>query len=178
MMIEAFDEVTNDAQSVEDCKVWLLKQKQTQDWKTTKATADAVYGLLLRGDNLLSSDALVEVVAGQTKDQAREGGSPAPASTSRSSSAARSSPRWARSQSKKTDDGVAWGSVHWQYLEDMSKVTPHEGTPLKLTKTLFVKEYDEEGPGSGARDRPAGRWATSWWYASNCAPIATWNTSI
>ena len=44
-----------DAEAVEDCKVWLLKQKQTQDWKTTKATADAVYALLLRGDNLLAS---------------------------------------------------------------------------------------------------------------------------
>ncbi len=49
MMIEAFDEVADDAEAVEDCKVWLLKQKQTQDWKTTKATADAVYALLLRG---------------------------------------------------------------------------------------------------------------------------------
>jgi len=29
--------------------------------------------------------------------------------------------------------------VNWQYLEDMSKVTPYEGTPLKLKKTLFVK---------------------------------------
>ena len=29
MMIEAFDEVTNDQTAVEDCKVWLLKQKQT-----------------------------------------------------------------------------------------------------------------------------------------------------
>ena len=66
MMIEAFDEVMDDAQAVEDCKVWLLKQKQTQDWKTTKATADAVYGLLLRGDNLLASDELVQVTLGQT----------------------------------------------------------------------------------------------------------------
>ena len=49
MMIEAFDEVMGDAEAVELCRVWLLKQKQTQDWKTTKATADAVYGLLLRG---------------------------------------------------------------------------------------------------------------------------------
>ncbi|UCC96492.1 MAG: hypothetical protein JSW66_11685, partial [Phycisphaerales bacterium] len=48
MMIEAFDEVSGDVQAVEDCRVWLLKQKQTQDWKTTKATADAIYGLLLR----------------------------------------------------------------------------------------------------------------------------------
>ena len=49
LMIEAFDEVMQDSKTVEDCKVWLLKQKQTQDWKTTKATADAVYALLLRG---------------------------------------------------------------------------------------------------------------------------------
>src|SRR5436305_12766758 len=61
MMIEAFDEVMGDAKAVEECQVWLIKQKQTQDWKTTKATADAVYGLLLRGTNALASDALVEI---------------------------------------------------------------------------------------------------------------------
>ena len=55
VMIEAFDEVARDAKAVEACQVWLLKQKQTQDWKTTKATADAVYALLLRGKNLLAS---------------------------------------------------------------------------------------------------------------------------
>jgi len=46
---------------------------------------------------------------------------------------------------KKADEGVSWGSVHWQYLEDMSKVTPHEGTPLKLVKKLFVKEHTNKG---------------------------------
>jgi len=47
---------------------------------------------------------------------------------------------------KKVDEGVAWGSVHWQYLEDMSKVTPYEGTPLKLKKTLFTKVDTKKGP--------------------------------
>ena len=61
LMIEAFDEVMGDLPAVEDCRVWLLKQKQTQDWKTTKATADAVYALLLRGKDILSSEALVQV---------------------------------------------------------------------------------------------------------------------
>ena len=73
MMIEAFDEVMDDAQAVEACKVWLLKQKQTQDWKTTKATADAVYALLLRGDNLLSLRRAGRGDAGRNGDQAREG---------------------------------------------------------------------------------------------------------
>ena len=47
---------------------------------------------------------------------------------------------------KKVDEGVAWGSVHCQYLEDMGKVTPHEGTPLKLKKTLFTKVNSKNGP--------------------------------
>ena len=47
---------------------------------------------------------------------------------------------------KKVDEGVAWGSVHWQYLEDMSQVTPYEGTPLKLKKTLFTKVNTKKGP--------------------------------
>ena len=52
---------------------------------------------------------------------------------------------------KKTDAGVSWGSVHWQYLEDISKVTPHEGTPLKLEKKLFKRTLHEEGPGARSR---------------------------
>ena len=45
----------------------------------------------------------------------------------------------------KADDGVAWGSVHWQYLEDVSKITPHQDTPLKLTKQLWIKRNTDKG---------------------------------
>ena len=144
MMIEAFDEVANDARAVEDCKVWLLKQKQTQDWKTTKATADAVYGLLLSGDNPLASDALVEVaLAGETiKPEKVEAGT---GFYEQKFVRDEIKPAMGQVTVRKTDDGVSWGSVHWQYLEDMTKVTPHEGTPLKLKKTLFVKETTAKG---------------------------------
>ena len=159
LMIEAFDEVMDDQTAVEDCKVWLLKQKQTQDWKTTKATADAVYALLLRGRDMLSSDALVEVklggvdvtptTAASPRSEARSPKSvrrPAPASTKSAFAAAEIKPKLGEITVKKTDQGVAWGSVHWQYLEDMSKVTPYEGTPLKLKKTLFTKANTAKGP--------------------------------
>jgi uncharacterized protein YfaS (alpha-2-macroglobulin family) len=145
MMIEAFDEVMNDTQAVEDCKVWLLKQKQTQDWKTTKATADAVYGLLLRGTDQLASDALVEVSLADTviKPQAVEAGT---GFYEQRFAGPEVKPAMGAITVKKTDPGVAWGSVHWQYLEDMTKVTPYEGTPLKLKKTLAVKENTDKGP--------------------------------
>jgi len=144
LMIEVFAEVAEDAQAVEDCKVWLLKQKQTQDWKTTKATADAVYGLLLRGTNLLSSDALVEVSLGgeAIKPEKVEAGT---GFYEQKFVRSEINPAMGAITVRKTDDGVSWGSVHWQYLEDMAKVTPHEGTPLKLKKSLWVKQTTKKG---------------------------------
>ena len=58
MMIEAFDEAGSDRKAVEEMKIWLLKQKQTQDWKTPRATAEACYALLLRGTGLAFTDAV------------------------------------------------------------------------------------------------------------------------
>lgn len=145
LMIEAFDEVAGDAQAVEDCKVWLLKQKQTQNWKTTKATADAVYALLLRGSNVLASDALVEIaLGGETiKPTTVEAGT---GFYEQRFTRGEIKPEQAQITVKKTDPGVAWGSVHWQYLEDMSRVTPYEGTPLKLVKKLYIKQPSKSGP--------------------------------
>src|SRR5687768_1418403 len=145
LMIEAFAEVMNDEKAVEECKVWLLKQKQTQDWKTTKATADAVYALLLRGEKLLASDALVEVKLGaqEIKPKNVEAGTGFYEQRFLRSEV---KPSFGEVTVKKVDKGVAWGSVHWQYFEVMSKVTPHEGTPLKLKKTIFKKVNTTRGP--------------------------------
>ncbi|MEN6575688.1 MAG: alpha-2-macroglobulin family protein [Phycisphaerales bacterium] len=144
LMIEAFDEVMGDAQAVEDCRVWLLKQKQTQDWNTTKATADAIYGLLLRGTDMLSSNALVEVALGGVwiEPEDVEAGT---GFYEERFVRSEIEPEMGRITVKKVDDGVSWGSVHWQYLEDMSKVTPYEGTPLTLSKAIYIKETTSEG---------------------------------
>jgi len=159
LMIEAFDEVAGDAQAVDDCRVWLLKQKQTQDWKTTTATADAVYALLLRGKNFLASDKLVEVTVDginvtpgakseirNSKSETASAVEPGTGFYERRFTGAEVKAKMGEITVKKMDEGVSWGSVHWQYFEDMSKVTPYEGTPLKLKKTLFTKVNTAKGP--------------------------------
>ncbi|MEM9645007.1 MAG: alpha-2-macroglobulin family protein, partial [Planctomycetota bacterium] len=145
MMIEAFDEVTNDQLAVEDCKVWLLKQKQTQHWSTTKGTADSIYALLLRGSDVLASDELVRVKLGPNsiKPENVEAGT---GFFEQKISGDRVTSEQADVTVTKVDEGVAWGSVHWQYLEDISAVTSHQGTPLKLSKQLFVKKDTRQGP--------------------------------
>jgi hypothetical protein len=144
VMVEAFDEVLHDAQAVEECKVWLLKQKQTQDWKTTKATADAVYALMLRGADLISSDALVAVTLADRKVEPErvEAGT---GFYEKRFTGAQIKPNLGSITVTKSDDGVSWGSVHWQYLEDIAKVTPYQGTPLKLKKALFIRDTTSKG---------------------------------
>ncbi|NVO04288.1 MAG: hypothetical protein HXX09_16465, partial [Bacteroidetes bacterium] len=149
LLIEAFDEVTNDQIAVEDLKVWLLKQKQTQDWKTTTATAEACYALLLKGTNFLADDELVEVSMGDIKiepkkmDNVKVEAGTGYFKTSWSGSDIK--PEMGNVKVTKNTEGVAWGAVYWQYFEQLDKITPHE-TPLKLEKKLFVERNTPSGP--------------------------------
>jgi len=145
MMIEAFDEIAADANAVEACQVWLLKQKQTQHWKTTRATVDAIYGLLLRGTSLLASNEIVDVaLAGQwIVPENIEAGT---GFYETRFAGAEIEPAMGHVTVKKQDDGVSWGSVHWQYLEDVGKIAAHDDTPLQLVKTLYIKKNTESGP--------------------------------
>ena len=152
LMIEVFDEVAADQIAVEECRVWLLKQKQTQNWKTSKATADAVYALLLRGRDLLANSRLAGVTVGGIDVTPTAGGTgatsvePGTGFYERRFPAAEVKPVLGRIVVAKSDAGIAWGGVHWQYFEDVGKVTGHEATPLKLTKSLFTKVNTAAGP--------------------------------
>jgi len=158
LLIEAFDEVAGDTNAVEELKVWMLKQKQTQDWKTTKATADAIYALLLRGAELLASTNLVQLTVGELnltpsaegRRQEAEGrnaaSEPGTGFYEHRFSAAEVVPEMGEITVRKIDPGVAWGSIHWQYLEDMSNVTAHTNTPLQLRKALYVRRASSQGP--------------------------------
>ncbi len=149
LMIEVFDEVSGDRQAVEDLKVWLLKQKQTQDWKTTKATSEACYALLRRGTDMLANTRLADITVGGTKvDPFKEEGARVEAGTGYFKTA------WNASQInssmgkihiEKPDDGVAWGAAYWQYFEQLDKITTAE-TPLKLQKALFKQSNTDNGP--------------------------------
>ena len=144
MMIEAFDEVSGDAQAVEDCRVWLLKQKQTRHWGTTKATADTIYALLLRGVDYLSSNSLVEIALDGIwiEPEDIEAGT---GFYEERFIRQEIDPNMGYITVRKVDEGVSWGSVHWQYLEDISNVLPYEGTPLQLRKDIYVKRTTEQG---------------------------------
>jgi hypothetical protein len=145
IMIEAFDEVAGDAASVEALKVWLLSQKRTSRWPGSRATADAVGALLGRGGDLLGSQKLVAVTIG---------GEPiVPAKIEAGTGFFETrfvrreiTPARAEITLDKPDPGLAFGGVHWQYLDDIANVPAAGHKELAIEKMLFVKRHTKAGP--------------------------------
>ena len=54
-IMSAFQEIEGNSSDTEWMKQWLLRQKQTQSWGSTPTTVDAIYALLLTGNNQLAS---------------------------------------------------------------------------------------------------------------------------
>jgi uncharacterized protein YfaS (alpha-2-macroglobulin family) len=148
LLIEAFDEITKDKKTVDDLQVWLLKNKQTNDWKTTKATAEACYALLLRGTDFLAESRLADVTVGKQKINLNEMPDvKAEAGTGYFKTSWNGSdikPEMATVKVENKNDVVAWGALYWQYFEQLDKITPHE-TPLKLNKKVFLEQNSSTG---------------------------------
>jgi hypothetical protein len=149
MLIEAYDEVAADQKSVDEMKIWLLKQKQTQDWKTGRATVEACYALLLRGMDLLATDPEVKINVGkETIDPQKLQDTKTEAGTGYfqvSWTGKEITPDMGNVKVTKSGEGVAWGALYWQYFEDLDKITPAK-TPLKLEKKLFKEINTSSGP--------------------------------
>ncbi|MEO8852130.1 MAG: alpha-2-macroglobulin, partial [Ginsengibacter sp.] len=158
LMIEAFSEIDKDPKTIGDLKTWLLKNKQTNNWKTTKATADACYALLLNGNDWISTEKTVSIKLGNTIISDNDGKEAGTGYFKKRIEGEKIKPKMgnitvtvssdgksASSASSLGDQEPSWGSVYWQYFEDLDKITVAE-TPLKLSKKLFIEKNSDNGP--------------------------------
>ena len=146
LLIEMMDEVAGDLEAVEDMKAWLIKNKQTNDWKTTKATAEACYALIMRGTEVLANTEFPEIKVGNSSivyNQKSTSIKEKNVKTEVGTGYFKTS--WDKNEitnemgnvtvTKKTN-GVAYGSLYWQYFEDLDKIKWH-ATPLEIKKELY-----------------------------------------
>ncbi|HET7179825.1 MAG TPA: hypothetical protein VFI14_08875, partial [Chryseosolibacter sp.] len=154
LLIEAFAEILPDGnnpgaeaqKTIDELRLWLLKNKQTTQWKTTKATTEAIYALLMNGTDWLTMDDQVDVTVGAIKvaPDAKEEPEVATGYFKTSWPAESITPEMATVTLTKKGEGVAWGGLYWQYFEDLEKITAAE-TPLKLTRKIFVVGNTDRG---------------------------------
>ncbi|TNE60455.1 MAG: hypothetical protein EP344_07205, partial [Bacteroidetes bacterium] len=145
LMVEVFDEVASDAKAVEELRIWLLKNKQTNRWESTKATALAVYALLLHGDNWLLNSKPVQVKLGGEVIQPQEY-EPGTGYFKETWTGADVRDSWSIITVDNPNSNIVWGAAYWQYFEDLDKISTFKETPLDIDKQVFLEENSPTGP--------------------------------
>lgn len=149
LLIEAFTEIENDSKVIDKLKMWLLKNKSTQHWQTTKATTEAIYALLIKGGDWLSVSDNTVITLGDKKIKSKK-----MEATQKEAGTGYFKVNWKAneitndmSSIKVTNnsDVPGFGGAYWQYFEDMDKITEANNEALVLKKGLFTKSTTMQG---------------------------------
>jgi uncharacterized protein YfaS (alpha-2-macroglobulin family) len=147
LIIELFTEAGNNDKTVDEMKIWLLRNKQTTNWKTTKATAAACYALLMKGGDWLNDNNPPQIKLGGRSLTELKPDTKADAGTGYIKTS------WANEQVKSelgkvdiknTGKSISWGALHWQYLEQLNKITSSK-TDIQLERKYFIQEQTDAG---------------------------------
>jgi len=150
LLIEAFTEVDNDTKAVDAMKVWLLKNKQTKNWPTTKSTTEAVYALLMQGTDWLSVKDNAVIKIGDQKILTKK-----LSENEKEAETGYLKLNWKTDEIKKEMATISienkskvpgFGGVYWQYFEDLDKIKNNSDTNLSVSKELYLKKNTEKGP--------------------------------
>ncbi len=160
MLVELFAQVGDDPELLDEMKIWLLRNKQTNSWETTKATAAAVYALLNQGRGLnqideswLVENELVNISFPELKKREYEDKLEA-AEAAAEPGTGYYKVQWDREEISKglseikvknKNKSISWGGVYWQYFEDLDKVEAFEDTPLQLKKRIYKETVTDMG---------------------------------
>lgn len=148
LLIEAFVEVENDTKSVDAMKVWLLKNKQTKNWPTTKSTTEAIYALLMQGTDWLSVKDNTVIKIGDEKTLTKK-----LTENQKEAETGYIKLNWKADEIKKEMASITvenkskvpgFGGVYWQYFEDLDKIKTNSNTNLSVSKLLFLKRNTEK----------------------------------
>jgi uncharacterized protein YfaS (alpha-2-macroglobulin family) len=134
---------------MDEMKLWLLKQKQTQEWESLPGLVSAIQILLETGSNWLEGGGVtsyeLRVTSNELQVMSNElSGEAGTGYIKKVFDAKDITPDMSRV--KITQEGAApgWGALYWQYFEDLDKIEA-SNTGLNLEKSLFVEKMTATG---------------------------------
>jgi uncharacterized protein YfaS (alpha-2-macroglobulin family) len=154
LLIELFTEAGTYKKQVEEMKIWLLRNKQINNWKTTKATSAACYALLLKQSDWLSASNTSEIkldgkLLSELKPDIKAEAGTGYLKTSWADKQVK--PAFGKVAIKNNGQSISCGAVYWQYLEQMDKITP-SNTDIHLERKYFIQKQTASGAVSTAVD--------------------------
>lgn len=153
-ILEAFQAVDGTDEELDEMKLWLLTNKRTNRWPTTKSTAAAVYALLNAGSDwtAVKAEAIKvnwpEAATDELSTRVRAAQSSAEAATGAFSVALTGTAvrqDLARVKVRNRNNNVVWGGIYWQYTDLAEKVAASNDGPLTLERELFRRVPTDDG---------------------------------
>ena len=137
-IIEAFNEITNDKKSIENLKTWMIRNKQTTHWSSTKSTTEALFALLTNGFNYLETTKNPTILFDNKKvafnSEEIENG------RIRKEFSLKELDANLKSITIKNDSKSAgFGGVYLSYFQNLEDNKPSDTNILTVTKTIFKK---------------------------------------
>lgn len=142
-ILEAFREIEGDSQEINQMKQWLLKQKQVQNWGSVPATVDAIYALLLTGNDQLSQQDQLQIKLGRHTFATNAATNPL-GYLKQTFGSEEIKPDMTTVQITKQFDTPTYGGLYLQYFEKMGHIKEQK-TDLSINKKLYIAQNNKEG---------------------------------
>ncbi|NJB84485.1 uncharacterized protein YfaS (alpha-2-macroglobulin family) [Lewinella marina] len=155
-LLEAFGKIDPRQEELDGMRLWLLSNKRTNRWPTTKATAAAVFALLNGGEQYRVEDEARPLVASWPGLPGNELGTRVRALQQEAETgtgaftlrlpAGEVTRDHSTVKLRNRGNDLVWGGVHWQYTELADRVEASADGPLSLERQLFKRDGDRLSP--------------------------------
>ena len=142
-IMAAFAEIDQDQEMIDQLRVWLLTQKQTNKWENSASTADAIYALLMRGSDWFEEGKEVTLRFGNTPIST-EGGVAGTGFIQRRWNANEVTEDMRQITVNNPTNHLVWGGLFRQYFVPIDEVKSDE-SGFTIKRELFVETVTDKG---------------------------------
>lgn len=149
LLIEAFAEIDKDKETIDAMKFWLIKNKQTNRWSSTKSTTEAVYALMTQGSDWVSMKENIKIKMGDEKmftqkisnkeDELNAG------YLKIQYNAEEINPKMATVSVNNKSQVPGFGGLYWQYFESLENIKKDSTKTISIDKKIFKKVATSKG---------------------------------
>lgn len=144
LLIEAYSDILNDRPKIDEMRIWLLKNKQTNRWPSTKATSAAIYALMMNGGtSWVLNSKLPEITWGSKIEKPKaEEVVQGLGYFKLKKRTGEIKPELASFSVKNENNHVLWGGLYWQYFEDLNKISSFKTMPIAINKKVYIESTE------------------------------------
>jgi hypothetical protein len=142
-IMAAFAEIDQNQEMLDQLRVWLLTQKQTNKWENSASTSDAIYALLMRGSDWFAEGKEVTLRFGNTPIST-EGGVAGTGFIQRRWNANEVTQDMRQLTVNNPTNHLVWGGLFRQYFVPIDEVKSDE-SGFTIKRELFVETVTDKG---------------------------------